>query len=117
MKNRELKHLTNKLSEFAMERDWDKFHSPKNLSMALAGEVGELVEVFQWLTEEESKVLTAEQKERAEEEIADVFLYLLRIADKLDIDIVEASNKKINVNKAKYPVELCYGTAKKYNEL
>lgn len=117
MKSKELESLTSKLSEFARERDWDKFHSPKNLSMALSSEVGELVEVFQWLTEEESKNLTAIQKQRAEEEIADVFLYLLRLTDKLGIDLVEVSTNKLAVNEAKYPVELCYGTAKKYTEL
>ena len=73
MKSKELETLTSMLAEFARERDWDKFHSPKNLSMALSGEAGELVEVFQWLTEEESKDLTSKQKKRAEEEIADVF--------------------------------------------
>ncbi|PML58224.1 nucleotide pyrophosphohydrolase [Vibrio lentus] len=117
MKSKELESLTSKLSEFARERDWDKFHSPKNLSMALSGEAGELVEVFQWLTEEESKNLTSRQKERAEEEIADVFLYLLRLSDKLDIDLIEASSKKLALNEAKYPVERCYGTAKKYTDL
>lgn len=117
MKSKELESLTSKLSEFARERDWDKFHSPKNLSMALSGEVGELVEIFQWLTEEESKNLTSIQKQRAEEEIADVFLYLLRLAAKLDIDLVEVSSNKLALNEAKYPVERCYGTAKKYTDL
>ncbi|MCS0292956.1 nucleotide pyrophosphohydrolase [Vibrio alginolyticus] len=117
MKSKELESLTSKLSEFAQERDWDKFHSPKNLSMALSGEAGELVEVFQWLTEEESKNLTSIQKQRAEEEIADVFLYLLRLADKLDIDLVGVSRNKLALNEAKYPVERCYGTAKKYTDL
>ncbi|HAS8629172.1 TPA: nucleotide pyrophosphohydrolase [Vibrio vulnificus] len=117
MKSKELDSLTSKLSEFAQKRDWDKFHSPKNLSMALSGEAGELVEVFQWLTEEESKNPTPIQKQRAEEEIADVFLYLLRLADKLDIDLVEVSRNKLALNEAKYPVERCYGTAKKYSDL
>ncbi|QJY35194.1 nucleotide pyrophosphohydrolase [Vibrio europaeus] len=117
MKNNELECLKRKLAEFAVKRDWDKFHSPKNLSMAIAGEAGELVEVFQWLSEEESKTLTSKQVAQAKEEIADVFLYLLRISDKLDIDLVEAANKKIEINAAKYPVERCYGVSKKYNEL
>ncbi|EJN3802801.1 nucleotide pyrophosphohydrolase [Vibrio alginolyticus] len=117
MKSNELESLISKLDDFAVKRNWDKFHSPKNLSMALAGEVGELMEVFQWLTEEESNKLTYKQKVRAEEEVADIFLYLLRLSDKLGIDIVEAANKKLNVNNTKYPVERCYGKAKKYNEL
>lgn len=117
MKSKELETLTHILAEFAQERDWDKFHSPKNLSMALSGEAGELVEVFQWLTEEESKSLSSKQKKRAEEEMADVFLYLLRLSDKLDIDLLDAASRKIEVNRTKYPVERCFGTSKKYNEL
>lgn len=117
MKSKELESLQDQLAKFAKDRDWDKFHSPKNLTMALAGEAGELVEVFQWLTESESQCLTSKQKGRAEEEIADVFLYLLRLSDKLDIDLIEAANKKLAINEAKYPVERCYGTAKKYTEL
>ncbi|EJL6395949.1 nucleotide pyrophosphohydrolase [Vibrio navarrensis] len=117
MKSKELDTLVSKLEQFAQNRDWDKFHSPKNLSMALAGEVGELLEVFQWLTEPESQNLTSEQKRRAEEEIADVFLYLLRLSDKLDIDLIEAANKKLDLNETKYPAERCYGTARKYTEL
>ncbi|EPN7876900.1 nucleotide pyrophosphohydrolase [Vibrio vulnificus] len=117
MKSKELETLTSMLAEFARERDWDKFHSPKNLSMALSGEAGELAEIFQWLTEEESKSLTTKQKERAEEEIADVFLYLLRLSDKLDINLLNAANRKIEINRTKYPIERCFGTAKKYNDL
>ena len=117
MKSKELKTLTSKLASFAQDRDWDQFHSPKNLSMALSGEAGELVEVFQWLTEEESKNLTIKQKDRAEEELADVFLYLLRLSDKLNIDLVEAANKKLIVNEKKYPIERSYGIAKKYTDL
>ncbi|EIF8963175.1 nucleotide pyrophosphohydrolase [Vibrio parahaemolyticus] len=117
MKCKDLKTLTHRLEDFALERDWDKFHSPKNLVMALSGETGELVEVFQWLTEEESKNLSPKQKGLAEEELADIFLYLLRLSDKLDIDLIDVANKKLEVNGSKYPVESCYGTAKKYNEL
>lgn len=117
MKSKELETLTNILAEFARERDWDKFHSPKNLSMALSGEAGELAEIFQWLTEEESKSLTLKQKQRAEEEMADIFLYLLRLSDKLNIDLLDAANRKIEVNRTKYPVDRCFGTAKKYNDL
>lgn len=117
MKSNELTKLQHDLAEFASERDWDKFHSPKNLSMAMSVEAGELVEIFQWLTEEESRSLSHKQQLRAEEEIADVFLYLLRIADKLNVDLVKAANEKLAINAKKYPVEEIYGSAKKYTEL
>ncbi|KAB0300697.1 nucleotide pyrophosphohydrolase [Vibrio fortis] len=117
MKNKELNDLKDDLAKFASDRDWDKFHSPKNLAMALSGEAGELADVFQWLTEEESKSLTDKQRGRAAEEMADVFMYLLRMSDKLDIDLIEAAHKKLAINAEKYPVERCYGIAKKYNEL
>lgn len=117
MKSNELTKLQHDLAEFASERDWDKFHSPKNLSMAMSVEAGELVEIFQWLTEEESRSLSHKQQLRAEEEIADVFLYLLRIADKLNVDLVKAANEKLAINANKYPVEEIYGSAKKYTEL
>lgn len=117
MKSNELTKLQHDLAEFASERDWDKFHSPKNLSMAMSVEAGELVEIFQWLTEEESRSLSHKQQLRAEEEIADVFLYLLRIADKLNVDLVKAANEKLAINAKKYPVEAIYGRSKKYTEL
>ncbi len=117
MKNTDLKRLQSALVDFANDRDWNQFHSPKNLVMALSGEAGELAEVFQWLTEEESQNLTGKQQERAEEEIADVFLYLLRLSDKLGIDLIEAASEKLKVNEEKYPVDRSYGTAKKYTEL
>ncbi|EOE0248997.1 nucleotide pyrophosphohydrolase [Klebsiella oxytoca] len=117
MKTNELIQIQNDLANFASERDWDKFHSPKNLSMAMSVEAGELVEIFQWLTDEESRNLTMKQKVRAEEEIADVFLYLLRIADKLNIDVVQVAKNKLATNAAKYPIEACYGNAKKYTDL
>lgn len=117
MKNRELTQLQHELVEFASARDWDKFHSPKNLSMAMSVEAGELVEIFQWLTDEESRFLTDKQQTRAEEEIADVFLYLLRIADKLNVDLIQVASKKIAINEQKYPVNASYGNAKKYTDL
>lgn len=116
MKNTELNQLQNDLAEFASERDWDKFHSPKNLAMALSVEASELVEIFQWLTEDESRMLSEKQHARVEEELADVFLYLLRVADKLDVDLIEAGRKKIALNAEKYPVGASYGNAKKYTE-
>ncbi len=102
------------LQEFAKERNWNQFHSPKNLAMALAGETGELIECFQWLTEDQSKNLTAAQLAAVADEIADVQLYLIRLADKLNIDIIEAANKKILVNAEKYPASLVRGKANKY---
>jgi NTP pyrophosphatase (non-canonical NTP hydrolase) len=116
MKSNELTKLQHDLAEFASERDWDKFHSPKNLSMAMSVEAGELVEIFQWLTEEESRSLSHKQQLRAEEKIVDVFLYLLQIADKLDVDLIHVAKKKIAINAEKYPLERSYGNAKKYNE-
>lgn len=85
--------------------------------MALSGEVGELTEIFQWLTPEQSQQLSSEKKQHASEEIADIMMYLLRLADKCDIDIMQACQEKIQQNAAKYPISKCYGSAKKYNEL
>ena len=100
----DLEQYQNKLAKFAKERNWDQFHSPKNLSMALSGEVGELVELFQWLTEEKSKIesLGDDMVSRVKEELADIFIYLLRLADKLNVDLEAAVRNKINVNTAKY---------------
>lgn len=112
----ELDEIKERLRQFALARDWDQFHSPKNLSMALAGEAGELLELFQWLTEEQSGNLTRKQRKAVEEEVADVFLYLLRLADRLDVDLLEAANKKIGTNEIKYPVDKVKGSSKKYTE-
>lgn len=108
--------LTEALEQFAKKRDWDKFHSPKNLVMALSGEVGELTELLQWLTEEESQNLTEKQKARVKEELADVFLYLLRLSDKTGVNLIDAAYEKISINEAKYPIEKSYGSAKKYTD-
>lgn len=109
--------LRDSLRKFAAERDWDQFHSPKNLASALAVEAAELLEVFQWLTEEESRALTPEQHARAREELADVLNYLVRLADKLDVDLLAAARDKIRKNALKYPVDKSRGSAKKYSEL
>jgi len=110
--------IRDKLRAFAEERDWDQFHTPKNLVMALSGEVGELTEIFQWLSTEESKKekLTPEQCLSIEEEIADVYLYLIRLADKLDIDVEKAALQKLKINAEKYPVALSKSNAVKYNK-
>ncbi|TMX64590.1 nucleotide pyrophosphohydrolase [Vibrio rotiferianus] len=113
----ELKQLQTKLQAFADERDWDKFHSPKNLAMALSGEVGELVEHFQWLTEKQSLNLTVEQKEEVASEVADIMMYLLRFSDKVDINILDACEKKMSINEHKYPVSKSYGVSTKYTKL
>jgi NTP pyrophosphatase (non-canonical NTP hydrolase) len=112
----DLNQLQAYLRQFAKERDWDQFHSPKNLSMALSVEVSELLENFQWLTEEQSYALDQQQRAAVVDEIADVQMYLARLADKLDINIGEAIEQKINKNEAKYPAELVKGSSKKYTE-
>lgn len=106
--------LKTRLRLFAAERDWDQFHSPKNLAMALTVEAAELQEIFQWLTEAQSAELSPSDRERAADEIADVLLYLIRLADKLDIDIARAAVNKLAKNAEKYPVELAKGKARKY---
>ncbi|MDD1784287.1 nucleotide pyrophosphohydrolase [Enterovibrio sp. ZSDZ35] len=111
------KRLQQDLAEFAKERDWDQFHNPKNLVMALNGEVGELNELFQWLTTEQSENFPAEKQEALAHELADIQLYLLRLAEKCHIDLEAACDRKMALNRAKYPVEKCFGKALKYNEL
>src|SRR3989304_9694297 len=103
--------LQRRLRAFAGARDWERFHSPKNLAMAVASEAGELLDVFQWLTEEESRHLSNENIRRASEEIADIFIYLLRLGDQLGIDFGEAIDQKIELNEQKYPVDLAKGNA------
>ncbi len=109
--------LRSQLAQFADERDWDQFHNPKNLAMALIAEAGELVEHFQWLSPQQAENLAPETKSEVEMEIADVLLFLLRLADKLDIDVVAAAEKKMVLNAEKYPVEKSKGIATKYNKL
>ncbi len=111
-----LESVRNRLREFAAVRDWDQFHSPKNLSMALSVEASELVECFQWLTEEQSHSLNAVQLAAVTDEIADVQLYLIRLADKVGVDIGVAIEQKIKKNEAKYPAEKVKGSSKKYSE-
>lgn len=108
--------LRDKLRTFAEVRDWDQFHSPKNLSMALMVEAAELMEHFQWLSELQSGNLAAEDKDAVAEELADILLYLVRLADKLEVDLPEAALRKLVKNEAKYPVEKVRGSAKKYSD-
>jgi dCTP diphosphatase len=112
-----LEDLRAKLADFAAERDWDQFHNPKNLAMAVAGEVGELVEHFQWLTPEQAANLPHETREEVALEAADVLLFLLRLCDKLGIDLAAAAERKLELNAAKYPVEKSRGLATKYDKL
>jgi dCTP diphosphatase len=114
-----LNDLQRELREFAAQRDWQRFHTPKNLVMALAGEVGELVELFQWLTPDESAAVMTRpgRADRVRDEVADVFAYLLRLADVLDIDLAEALREKVRRNEQRYPVALAKGRADKYDQL
>lgn len=112
-----MEELIKKLRKFADERDWEQFHSPKNLSMALVVEAGEILECFQWLTEEQSRNLDSETLKRVKEEIGDVQIYLARLADQIGFSPLEAAEEKLEQNKKKYPVEKAKGRAKKYTEL
>ena len=113
----DLESLRDQLRTFAAERDWDQFHSPKNLAAALTVEASELLEHFQWLTEAQSQQLPPETLNEVRAEVADVLLYLVRISDKLGIDLNEAANAKIKLNEEKYPVEKARGNSKKYTVL
>ena len=108
--------IAGELRRFAAERDWDQFHSPKNLAMAMTVEAAELLEHFQWLTEEQSRNLPPEKRSKVAEEIADIQVYLIRMADKLGIDILASVWAKIRQNEAKYPADKVRGDARKYNE-
>jgi dCTP diphosphatase len=111
-----LKALQQRVAAFAAAREWEPFHSPKNLAMALSVEAAELVEEFQWLTEEQSRALDADRRERVRLELADVFIYLLRMADTLGVDLLRAADDKIALNEQKYPAERVRGDARKYDE-
>ena len=112
----ELEALKIRISNFAKERDWDQFHSPKNLSMALIVEAGELVEHFQWIKQSESRELSKQKLEQVGEELADILVYLIRIADQLGINPMAATNRKIESNAAKYPADKVRGSSRKYTE-
>lgn len=109
--------LREALRAFAAERDWERFHTPKNLAMALAGEAGEVIEHFQWLTPEASAALSAEHREEVALELADVLLYLVRLADVLGIDLADAARRKLAINATRYPVEKARGRHEKYDKL
>lgn len=112
-----LLQLRDALRAFAAERDWDQFHSPRNLATALSVEAAELLEPFQWLTDEQSRRLPPDARAAVEQELADVLLYLVRLADKLDVDLAAAARAKIARNAEKYPVEKSRGSSRKYDTL
>lgn len=109
--------LTEQLDQFANDRDWQQFHSPKNLASALVVEAGELLEHFQWLTEEQSRALSADKRDAVGAEVADVLLYLIQLAAALGIDPIVAAQEKLKLNAQKYPIGLARGSSKKYDEL
>ena len=113
----DIKAIQEKLTIFSNEREWDQFQSPKNLSMGLVRESAELLELFQWLTEQQSIDIVRSEKQMllVREEMADVFLFLVRLADKLDVDIEKAALEKIKINEIKYPINLSKGNMEKYN--
>jgi NTP pyrophosphatase (non-canonical NTP hydrolase) len=116
MSDSQLEALSHRLRRFAKARDWEQFHSPKNLSMALIGECGELIEHFQWLTEEQSHALPADKLAEVELEMADIQIYLLRLAERLGVDLLGAVERKIALNEEKYPAAKVRGSARKYTE-
>lgn len=112
-----LRELRDALRRFSAERDWDRYHAPKNLAMALSVEAAELLEHFQWISEEDSKNLSAGQLAKVREELADVLIYLVRLADKLEVDLIAAARDKLIVNAQKYPADKARGNSRKYDEL
>ena len=113
----DLTTLRDAVRQFAADRDWDQFHSPKNLAMALSVEAAELLEHFQWLTEEQSKQLSDGKRAEVKLEMADVLIYLVRLADKLNVDLIAAADEKIALNAKKYPADKSKGSMRKYTEL
>jgi dCTP diphosphatase len=111
-----LDDLSQRLLSFARARDWEQFHSPKNLAMALIAECAELVEHFQWLSEDQSYALPADKREAVALELADILIYLLRCAERLDIDLVDAAYRKVAINEARYPADRVRGDARRASE-
>lgn len=112
----DLANLAKLLREFAAARDWEQFHSPKNLAMALSVETSEILEHFQWLTEAQSRELSANVRDEVELELADTLIFLVRLADQLDIDLLAAAHRKIEINEEKYPAHVVRGSARKYTD-
>lgn len=116
MTEKNIHDLSERLVKFARVRDWEQFHSPKNLAMALAGESGELLEHFQWLTEDQSANLSADKKEAVALELADILIYLLRLSERLDVDLLDAAYQKLAINEFRYPAEKVKGDARRADE-
>jgi len=116
MNNQALEPLRKRLAAFAEERDWNQFHSPKNLSMALIAESAELVEHFQWRTEQQSRTLDADTLDAVALELADIFIYLIRLSDTLGVNLLDATDKKIAINQTRYPVDKVRGSARRASE-
>lgn len=114
--NNDFNSLRDRLKAFARERDWEQFHSPKNLAMALIVEAAELLEHFQWLTPEQSESLDENRRREVELEMADIFIYLMRMCERLDVNLLEVVEEKIKLNEQKYPADKVRGSAKKYSE-
>ena len=111
-----LEDLNRRLLAFARVRDWEQFHSPKNLVMALAGEAGELIEHFQWLSEAQSRSLPEANRREVAHEMADILIYLIRLSERLDIDLLAAADEKIAINERRYPAERVRGDARRASE-
>ena len=112
-----LSDIARRLDQFARDRDWQQFHSPKNLASALIVEAGELLEHFQWMTDEQSRKLASEKRDAVAAEAADVLLYLIQLTSALEIDLIAAAQTKLKLNEQKYPVDRSRGSSKKYDEL
>lgn len=117
MKDSFLADLNSQTNLFSDERDWSQFHSPKNLSMALIVEAAELVEHFQWMQADESDLLTNKKRLQVGDELADILIYTVRLANRLNIDLEKAAQEKMRKNKIKYPIEKSRGRSEKYTEL
>lgn len=111
-----LEALRVRLERFAVERDWEQFHTPKNLIMAMVGEVGEVAEHFQWLSTEASSSLPPDTRAEVAMELADVLFYLVRLADRLDISLADAAQRKLAINEQRYPADRVRGSSRKYNQ-
>jgi len=116
MDNDRLDQLSQRVLAFARERDWEQFHSPKNLAMALAGEAGELLEHFQWLSQAQSQALAPDKRDAVALEMADILIYLLRLAERLDVDLIDAANRKVAINEQRYPRDKVRGDARRAAE-
>lgn len=112
-----LKNIEHTIKTFSEEREWDKYHTPKNIIMALTAEIGELNEIFQWLNDDESLNLNSKNKENTKDEIADISIYLIKLCMKLDINLEDVILSKMKKNEKKYPVEKIKGNFKKYTEI